>query len=133
MATLDGQALEWNSCRIWRPGDGQSSDEEAWLQQEEEEEEEEEGQEEEQEEQEEEEEGQEEEEEEQESSKSIHNPVIVKSKYSITNSVGVNDIQKIPFNWFENVHQNYKKNQIIPRKKEPIIVDTHFSDVKKKI
>ena len=101
--------------------------------QEEEEEEEEEGQEEEQEEQEEEEEGQEEEEEEQESSKSIHNPVIVKSKYSITNSVGVNDIQKIPFNWFENVHQNYKKNQIIPRKKEPIIVDTHFSDVKKKI
>ena len=80
-----------------------------------------------------EEEGQEEEEEEQESSKSIHNPVIVKSKYSITNSVGVNDIQKIPFNWFENVHQNYKKNQIIPRKKEPIIVDTHFSDVKKKI
>ena len=101
--------------------------------QEEEEEEEEEAQEEEQEEQEEEEEGQEEEEEEQESSKSIHNPVIVKSKYSITNSVGVNDIQKIPFNWFENVHQNYKKNQIIPRKKEPIIVDTHFSDVKKKI
>ena len=82
---------------------------------------------------EEEEEGQEEEQEEQESSKSIHNPVIVKSKYSITNSVGVNDIQKIPFNWFENVHQNYKKNQIIPRKKEPIIVDTHFSDVKKKI
>jgi hypothetical protein len=85
-----------------------------------------------QEEEEEEEEGQEEEEEE-ESSKPIHNPVIVKSKYSTTNSVGVNDIQKLPFNWFENVHQNYKKNQIIPRKKDLIIVDTHFSDVKKKI
>jgi cobalamin biosynthesis protein CobT len=81
-----------------------------------------------------EEEGQEEElEESEESSKPIHNPVIVKSKYSTTNSVGVNDIQKLPFNWFENVHQNYKKNQIIPRKKDPIIVDTHFSDVKKKI
>jgi len=84
-----------------------------------------------QEEEEEEEEGQEEEEEE--LSNPIHNPVIVKSKYNTTNSVGVNDIQKLPFNWFENVHQNYKKNQIIPRKKEPIIVDTHFSDVKKKI
>jgi hypothetical protein len=78
----------------------------------------------------EEEEGQEEEEEE---NKTIHNPVIVKSKYSITNSVGVNDIQKLPLNWFENVQQNYKKNQIIPRKKEPIIADSHFSDVKKKI
>ena len=75
----------------------------------------------------------EEEELEEEMSKSIHNPVIVKSKYNTTTSVGVNDIQKLPFNWFENVHQNYKKNQIIPRKKEPIIVDPHFSDVKKKI
>ena len=65
--------------------------------------------------------------------KPIHNPVIVKSKYSTTNSIGVNDIQKLPFNWFENVQQNYKKNQIIPRKKEPIIVNPHFSDLKKKI
>ena len=65
--------------------------------------------------------------------KPIHNPVIVKSKYNTTNSIGVNDIQKLPFNWFENVQQNYKKNQIIPRKKEPIIVNPHFSDLKKKI
>jgi len=79
-----------------------------------------------------EEEGQEEESEEEEN-KTIHNPVIVKRKYSITNSVGVNDIQKLPLNWFENVQQNYKKNQIISRKKEPIISDSHFSDVKKKI
>ena len=70
---------------------------------------------------------------EEESNKTIHNPVIVKSKYNITNSVGVNDIQKLPLNWFENVQQNYKKNQIIPRKKEPIMTDPHFRDVKKKI
>ena len=65
--------------------------------------------------------------------KTIHNPVIVKSKYNITNSIGVSDIQKLPLNWFENVQQNYKKNQIIPRKKEQIIADSQFSDVKKKI
>ena len=83
------------------------------------------------------EEGQEEElEEEQEledTSKHIRNPVIVKSKYNTTQSLGVNDIQKLQYNWFENVQQNYKKNKIIPRKKEPIIVNQHFRDVKKKI
>ena len=66
-------------------------------------------------------------------SKHIRNPVIVKSKYNTTQSLGVNDIQKLPYNWFENVQQNYKKNKIIPRKKEPIIVNQHFRDVKKKI
>ena len=68
-----------------------------------------------------------------ETSKHIHNPVIVKSKYRATQSLGVNDIQQLPFNWFENVQQNYKKNKIIPRKKEPIIVNPHFRDVQKKI
>jgi hypothetical protein len=87
----------------------------------------EEGQEEEEEEQEEEfEEGQEEE-----TNKHIHNPVIVKSKYSTTQSLGVDNIQKLPYNWFENVQLNYKKNKIIPRKKEPIIVNSHFKDFKK--
>jgi hypothetical protein len=37
-----------------------------------------------------------------------------------TNSVGVDDIQKLPLDWFQNVRQNYKANQIIPRKKEQI-------------
>lgn len=67
-------------------------------------------------------------------SKSInHDPIIVARKYQkkIT-STGVDDIQKLPLNWFENVRQTYKKNQIIPRKKEPTIVYP-FSDPKKKI
>jgi hypothetical protein len=50
----------------------------------------------------------------------IHQPtVIVKTKYKKpTNSVGVDDIQKLPLDWFQNVRQSYKKNNIIPRKKE---------------
>lgn len=63
-----------------------------------------------------------------------HNPIIVKSKYKIQSaSVGVDDIQKLPLDWFQNVRQNYKKNQIIPRKKEATIEETCFRDVKKKI
>jgi len=63
----------------------------------------------------------------------IHDPVIVKSKYKNTsNSVGVDDIQKLPLDWFQNVRQSYKKNQIIPRKKESII-EQPFRDLKKKI
>jgi hypothetical protein len=101
--------------------------------------EEEEGQDEEEEGQDEEEEGQDEEEEEEvykslETNKNvIHDPVIVKSKYKNTsNSVGVDDIQKLPLDWFQNVRQSYKKNQIIPRKKESII-EQPFRDLKKKI
>jgi hypothetical protein len=61
-------------------------------------------------------------------------PIIVKSKYKKTNtSEGVEDIQKLPLDWFQNVRQNYKKNQIIPRKKEPSIVEPTFRDLKKKI
>jgi hypothetical protein len=61
-------------------------------------------------------------------------PIIVKSKYKKTNtSEGVEDIQKLPLDWFQNVRQNYKKNQIIPRKKEPNIVEPTFRDLKKKI
>lgn len=64
----------------------------------------------------------------------IHNPVIVKSKYNKPNkSEGVDDIQKLPLNWFENVRQTYKKNQIIPIKKEPTIIEPTFRDIKKKI
>jgi hypothetical protein len=64
----------------------------------------------------------------------LHEPVIVKSKYKkATTSVGVDDIQKLPVDWFQNVRQNYKKNQIIPRKKEPTIVEQPLKNVKKKI
>jgi hypothetical protein len=51
----------------------------------------------------------------------IEQPIIVNKKYKkSTNSVGVEDIQKLPLDWFQNVRQNYKANQIIPRKKEQI-------------
>jgi hypothetical protein len=63
-----------------------------------------------------------------------HHPIVVKSKYTkTTSSVGVDDLQKLPLDWFETVRQTYKKNQIIPRKKEPTIVEPNFRDVKKKI
>ena len=47
--------------------------------------------------------------------------------------VEVDDIQKLPLNWFENLRQNYKQNNIIPRKKDVTINEPAFSDVKKKI
>lgn len=63
-----------------------------------------------------------------------HNPIIVERKYhKKNNSNGVDDIQKLPLNWFENVRQTYKSNQIIPRKKEPIANAISFTDSKKKI
>ena len=49
-----------------------------------------------------------------------NNNTIVKHKYRTkTASAGVDDIQKLPLDWFHNVRQHYKQNQIIPRKKEP--------------
>lgn len=63
-----------------------------------------------------------------------HTPIVVTSKYKKpSKSVGVDDIQKLPLDWFENVRQNYKKNQILPRKKEPTIIEPTFRDFKKKI
>lgn len=47
-----------------------------------------------------------------------HCPVTVKKKYKQhTTSVGVDNIQKLPLDWFQNVRENYKKNKIIPRRK----------------
>jgi hypothetical protein len=44
------------------------------------------------------------------------------TKYSKkTLSKGVEDIHKLPLDWFNTTRQNYKINQIIPRKKEIII------------
>ena len=65
----------------------------------------------------------------------IHQPtVIVKTKHKKpTNSVGVDDIQKLPLDWFQNVRQSYKKNNIIPRKKEIVFQEETFRDQKKKI
>lgn len=62
------------------------------------------------------------------------NPIIVKSRYKKhTISEGVDELQKLPLDWFQNVRQNYKKNQIISRKKEQNITEPIFRDVKKKI
>jgi hypothetical protein len=49
-----------------------------------------------------------------------HSIPVTKKYTKTTNSVGVDDIQKLPLDWFQNVRQNYKANQIIPRKKEQI-------------
>jgi hypothetical protein len=63
-----------------------------------------------------------------------HSPFIVKNKYNKkNNSVGVDDIQKLPLDWFQNVRENYKKNQIIPRKKDITFGEQTFRDPKKKI
>jgi hypothetical protein len=63
-----------------------------------------------------------------------NNNIIVKNKYTKpSHSIGVDDIQKLPLNWFKNVRQNYKQNNIIPRKKEVTISEEAFRDVKKKI
>jgi len=45
------------------------------------------------------------------------------TKYSkkINVSNGVEDIHKLPVDWFNSARQNYKINQIIPRKKEIVI------------
>ena len=51
------------------------------------------------------------------------------SKYKVSN--GVEDIHKLPLDWFNTTRQNYKINQIIPRKKEIIIDNTSIE--KKKI
>jgi hypothetical protein len=47
-------------------------------------------------------------------------------KYSKKKSVsnGVEDIHKLPVDWFNSARQNYKINQIIPRKKEIVIDNT---------
>ena len=39
----------------------------------------------------------------------------------LANSNGVDDIHKLPVDWFHNVRQNYKLTQILPRKKELFI------------
>lgn len=63
-----------------------------------------------------------------------HDPIIVKSQYQKkTNSQGVDDIQKLPLEWFDKIRENYKKNQIIPVYKEKFPTESSFTDVKKKI
>ena len=59
--------------------------------------------------------------------------VKVTAKYSnnkVTKSKGVEDIHKLPLDWFNTTRQNYKINQIIPRKKE-IIIDNKSIEKKK--
>lgn len=51
----------------------------------------------------------------------------INTKYSNSRvSKGVEDIHKLPLDWFNTTRQNYKINQIIPRKKE-IIIDNSSS------
>lgn len=65
---------------------------------------------------------------------SIRGLSVVKHKlYKKNTSVGVDDIQKLPLDWFQNVKENYKKNQIIPRKKYITFEEQPFRDPKKKI
>ena len=49
-----------------------------------------------------------------------HEPKIVRKKYYKKNQIsnGVEDIHKLPLNWFQSVRQSYKQNEIIPRRKE---------------
>jgi len=76
----------------------------------------------------------EEEDEEGEEEKNIQPTLIIKEKYTNKNmkSEGVDDIQKLPLNWFNNVRQNYKKNQIIPRRKEIKLEDVSLNSEKRK-
>ena len=112
----------------------EEEEEEAGYEEEEEEEEEEEGYEEDDEEEDDEEKKQDEEKKCEEKSTYNNNNVIVTNKYTnSSHSIGVDDIQKLPLNWFQNVRQNYKQNHIIPRKKEVTISEQAFKDVKKKI
>jgi hypothetical protein len=60
-------------------------------------------------------------------------PVVKHKLYKKNTSVGVDDIQKLPLDWFQNVKENYKKNQIIPRKKYITFEEQPFRDQKKKI
>ena len=60
--------------------------------------------------------------------------LFIKEKFTNkTKSQGVEDIQKLPLNWFNNVRQNYKKNQIIPRRSEIKLTDGPIYYGKKKI
>lgn len=47
--------------------------------------------------------------------------VYKKNKKQFINTNGVEDIQKLPLDWFQNIRQNYKMTQILPRKKELVI------------
>ena len=67
----------------------------------------------------------------------VQEPVIqVNKKYSKTQfvSAGVEDIQKLPLDWFNTTRQAYKTNQIIPRKREIVIGSpNNLADPKRKI
>ena len=74
-------------------------------------------------------------EEEDETSFKEDNVVKVHKKVTKTTMVsnGVDDIQKLPLDWFNNIRQNYKKTQILSRKKELIIPNNNIAESKRKI
>jgi hypothetical protein len=63
------------------------------------------------------------------------NVVKVHKKVTKTTMVsnGVDDIQKLPLDWFNNIRQNYKKTQILSRRKELIIPNNNIAESKRKI
>ena len=82
-----------------------------------------------------EEEGEGDEEEEDDDEEDLEEDIYVKPKYYKKPAIseGVENIQQLPLNWFQNIRQDYKKNKIIPRKREIIINENSFSFEKKKI
>ena len=50
----------------------------------------------------------------------LQSTLIVRKKTNTktSNSTGVDDIQKLPLDWFQSVKQTNKQNKIIPRQKE---------------
>ena len=55
--------------------------------------------------------------------KTPYTPVNITQKWANnrnSHSVGVDDIQKLPLNWFQNIKQQNNQNRIIPRRKDNI-------------
>ena len=52
----------------------------------------------------------------------LQSTLIVRKKTNkkTCNSTGVEDIQKLPLDWFQSVKQNNKQHKIIPRQKEQV-------------
>jgi hypothetical protein len=76
-----------------------------------------------------------EEDDEEDESEEQNNVVRVHKKVTKTTMVsnGVDDIQKLPLDWFNNIRQNYKKTQILSRKKELTIPNNNLAEPKRKI
>ena len=50
-----------------------------------------------------------------------HSIKICRKNTKQTTSIGVDDMQKLPLNWFSNIRQKYQKNKILSNKKEFVL------------